>query len=53
VFVVVGGIVVAVLGLDPLGGQQAGGALALLAWTLFWYGVAGWGLQRTVVARQG
>jgi hypothetical protein len=53
VFVIVGGIVVAVLGLDLLGGQRAGGGLALLVWTLFWYGVAAWGLQRTVVARQG
>ena len=53
VFVVVGGIVVAVLGLDPIARHGAGGGLALLAWTLFWYGVAAWGLQRTVVARQG
>ena len=53
VFVVVGGIVVAVLGLDPLRGEGAGGSVALLAWTLFWYGVAAWGLQRTIVARQG
>lgn len=53
VFVVVAGIVVGVLGLDPLAGRQAGDGPALLIWTLFWYGIAAWGLQRTVVARQG
>jgi hypothetical protein len=53
VFVVVGGIVLVLLGLDPLAGQGAGGGLALLVWTLFWYGVAAWALQRTVIARQG
>ena len=49
VFATLGGIVIGVIGRDPLGD----GGTAFLAWTLLWYGVAAWALQRTVVARQG
>jgi hypothetical protein len=53
VFVILGGIVIAILGLDPLADRMASGGLPLLVWTLSWYGAAGWGIQRTIVARQG
>jgi hypothetical protein len=51
-----GGLVVAIAGRDPfaaIGG--VGGAadgIGILLWTLFWYGVAAWGIQRVVAARE-
>lgn len=51
------GLVVAIAGRDPfavLGGLgSSGDGIGILAWTLAWYGVAAWGIQRVVVGRRG
>jgi hypothetical protein len=51
------GLVVAIAGRDPLALTAPSASLssegvALLAWTLLWYGIAGWGIQRVVTGRQ-
>jgi hypothetical protein len=51
------GLVVALAGRDPFAVTDASASLssegvAILAWTLLWYGLAGWGIQRVVTGRQ-
>lgn len=50
------GLVVAIAGRDPFaavgGVGSAVDGLGILLWTLFWYGVAAWGIQRVVAARE-
>jgi hypothetical protein len=52
------GLVVALAGRDPLAITDASASMpsegvGILAWTLLWYGVAGWGIQRVLAARAG
>jgi hypothetical protein len=52
------GLVMALAGRDPfaLTTQSASASpdgIGILLWTLAWYGVAGWGIQRIVIAREG
>jgi hypothetical protein len=51
-----GGLVVAIAGRDPFaavgGVGAAGDGIGILLWSLVWYGVAAWGIQRVVAARE-
>ncbi len=52
-----GGLVMAIAGRDPFAlasrsATASADGIGILLWTLAWYGVAGWGIQRIVTARE-
>jgi hypothetical protein len=56
VFVILAGIVMALAGRDPFAvastdPKATGDGLGILLWTLAWYGVAAWAIQRVLVGR--